>query len=244
MKNDYDYIPNIQYLNWDSRTFNLKVGKLELPISLPLTAELLSVIKLEAIKEYYDVVYIMVLNDNDITFTDTNLLFVDKKIVYSKVLCNSSCPENSQITSFSSEEPTPELYSLAFISGGHSRFKIDFHFSPGIFETMYRLWIERSVKREIADEVLVYNTLGRLSGMITYKKNMDKVQIGLIAVSEKNQGSGIGSQLIKSLEYKMFKEDCKKIEVATQGDNIQACKFYERNNYVISSITNIYHLWI
>ena len=51
-------------------------------------------------------------------------------------------------------------------------------------------------------------------------------------------------QLINRTKQTAFELGLKNIEVPTQYDNKQACRFYEACGFQIKSITNIYHFWL
>ena len=53
-----------------------------------------------------------------------------------------------------------------------------------------------------------------------------------------------GKQLINRTKQTAFELGLKYIEVPTQYDNKQACRFYEACGFQIKSITNIYHFWL
>lgn len=241
-------VPSIKYAHWDSENFNVKVGFVQIPSSTFLSIEALTFLKEKAKEEDYKVIYIMLLDNGTIqvpsNLIDFTLLHVDRKVEYTKPVFCDRRVIISQIESYKDLYPSSELYSLAIESGKYSRFKLDLNFPPDVFETMYRIWIERSVRKEIADDVLIYKEKGNIMGMLTYKKNIYNATIGLIAVSPICQHAGVGSKLIHYLETCLLKDGIKTLNVATQGNNIQARQFYERNNFSVKEITNIYHLWI
>lgn len=238
---------DIKCAYWDSENFNVKVGALQVPSSISLSVDMLHSLQKMAKKDDYELIYIMLSDNRTIQMpygnSELNLLFVDKKTTYTKIVTGEES-QTTQIRSFKDSDSLSELYLLAIESGKHSRFKLDFNFSPEVFEKMYRIWIERSVRKEIADDVLVYEEADHLRGMLTYKQFPNKAIIGLIAVSPVCQNLGIGSKLMKYLELNLFRNGITELEVVTQGHNLQACQFYERNNFNVKDVTNIYHLWL
>lgn len=53
-----------------------------------------------------------------------------------------------------------------------------------------------------------------------------------------------GKQLINRTKQTAIELGLKYIEVPTQYDNKQACRFYEACGFQVKSITNIYHFWL
>ena len=137
-----------------------------------------------------------------------------------------------------------ELRELAFASGIHSRFRVDPDMPLRCFETLYETWIQRSTRREIADEVLVCGALERVEGMITIRLDGATAHIGLIAVEAQARGKGLGKGLIRAAESWVVERGASRMEVVTQGANSEACALYERCGYRIGAEEDVYHLWI
>ena len=66
--------------------------------------------------------------------------------------------------------------------------------------------------------------------MLTYKKEENCVDIGLIAVNPTVAGRGVGSKIMQTFLSKF--EAGTHIEVATQKRNAVACRYYEKNGIV------------
>lgn len=239
----------IEHAPWDSSFFQCKIGIVHIAADTSVTTEMLSEIINKASRFQYKTIYIMLQHDNIIDNRMLNpfnncITLVDKKRIYTKAINSTDHFSYSSIQSFKSAQIPEELYSLALESGKHSRFKIDTHFPKGAFALLYKTWIERSVNNDIADDVLVHYENNKIEGFLSYKINKSVCTIGLIAVSPACQGTGIGSKLIDYLEREMSEQGVLTIDVATQSENIQACTFYEKKRFQISTITNIYHLWL
>ena len=109
---------------------------------------------------------------------------------------------------------------------------------------LYHTWIEKSVNKELADDIIIQEVEGQLAGVITVFIKNEIGYIGLVGVDSRYRGQGIGSKLIKdSLTY--FKnKSINRVEVVTQGNNKPACKLYEKHGFSILYQTDFYHFWI
>jgi dTDP-4-amino-4,6-dideoxy-D-galactose acyltransferase len=109
---------------------------------------------------------------------------------------------------------------------------------------MYALWMQNSLNKKIADEVIVYQEDKQNLGVVTLKHEAECTRIGLIAVEEATRGKQIGSHLLDAVKQEAAKQGKTSLEVATQLDNEIACRFYEKNNFNIKKIEFIYHIWL
>lgn len=230
----------IEYLSWDSDNFGIKVGNL---VFLDKVNEYsLHEAIHEAMKMDYDLLYVKGVSIPSSLLSD-KIKLVDEKVIYTQKtdLTHQSYFDNN-VDSILQQPLSKELLELAYESGKYSRYKIDERLPESVYLNLYRLWIERSLKGEIATDVLAYKSDGIIKGFITYLKKESLVEIGLISTSPDMVRIGIGSKLIKCClsnfpEGTMF-------SVATQKRNEVACRFYEKNGFSISSIEKIYHLWV
>ena len=227
----------ISCLQWDSNFFGLRIGKAEI-YSID-DIENLQNMELE-LKNQYDLIYIFNYTDKKVDF----VTLVDIKVDYAKVV--EPKEYNTHVHSYVNNSCTEQLYRLSLISGQHSRYNIDKKFPEGSYEALYRRWIEQSVCKNLADDVLVYIDNSIECGMVTYRINKEDntARIGLVAVDDAIQGKGIGSSLISSLENLLNKQGIDKLYVSTQEDNIKACRWYEKNGFSVDSKVEIYHWWI
>lgn len=135
------------------------------------------------------------------------------------------------------------LLQLAFDSGVYSRFRTDPRFTGNEFEKLYRLWMERSIRGEIADAVLVYDEGAGITGMVTVAAQKGGAEIGLIAVDGAVRGRGIGKQLIAGAEHFAAQQGCSQLRVATQAANQPAAGIYLKSGFTEFSRIYIYHWW-
>ncbi len=223
----------IKILDWDSNFFKLKVGSTD---------------KIFDIKKAnnFDLIYCFSApEDNQLNnfYTQIGGKLVDKKVVYTKKCSEKHIILPESIIEIYSENDNPTLNSLATQSGNHSRFKHDSLLPNNSYERLYHIWLKKSLSREIAHHVYSYRVNNEDAGFITLNIKNDIIDIGLIAVNEKFRGKGIGKKLMLCAEYIGQQNEIKQIKVATQKDNISACKFYEALKFKETNTVNIYHYW-
>jgi len=222
----------IKRLDWDSNFFNLKIGE---------------IIYDENYKEIdisdYDLIYGVSNEDFQLKLSGFENTFSETKIIFIKSP-KADIPISESI--FKLDEAIidrKELYLLAYESGKNSRFFLDKKFDEKHFKKLYRAWIDNSISKKIADEVLVYFEENKLKGFVTYKTNNSTAFVGLIAVNPNNQGKGVGAKLLRFLENSAFEKEIKEIIIPTQLSNVQACSFYQKQGYSIKNKTYIKHYW-
>ena len=222
-------------LDWDSEFFGLNIGRIDWrnnqePIVLS-KEELLD----------YNLIYVFVHHGQLVPLNDAKL--VDSKVIYrKKIIARTSMHQN--VVAYTDSRPNEELYDLALQSGVYSRFRLDGNFPAGSYEKLYRRWIEQSVCKVMADDVLCYYDGGKILGMVTVDVKDNIGSIGLVAVDVTSRGKGVGSVLLSAVDAYFSDKGISSVEVATQLNNLTACSWYERNGYKVASVTDIYHLWI
>lgn len=238
---------NYALLDWDTDFFGYPVGNITASSLQP--SELSALMK-NAKANHVRVLYWMV-EPNDV---DSNTLaleaggyLADKKVTYVCDLSTLPADKPQQLTmvhEYTNENTSTELYDLAIQAGMYSRFKCDPKFDEKAFENMYKIWIDRSVKKEIADAVLVIEDNKVVVGLATVGTKNDRGDIGLVAVDTHYRGKGYGLALIQAAQYWFVDHGYTVSQVVTQGDNTGACGLYEKAGYSIESTKNVYHIWI
>jgi len=220
----------IKELYWDSNFFGYKVGRIDINDNQSVISNFE--------KTNYRLVYVF--SELEIV----NLSPIDKKVNFEKIIRSSIEIDNEIIEFDCTKHNYSELLNLAYLSGIYSRFNLDKAFSESDFKRMYQIWIDESIKKNIAFSILVRIIDKTIAGFVTIeKKNENTSRIGLISVAPNFQGKGIASQLIFSAEKESSLHGYKNLEVATQYNNKPAMQLYKKNGFAIKSITNIYHIW-
>lgn len=139
---------------------------------------------------------------------------------------------------------TPELEALALASGHRSRFLTDARVPRHVFPELYLAWIQRSVRHEIADDVLVMQVGGKPIALVTLAVKAGLGEIGLVAVHESQRGRGLGRLLMAAAEASAIARGASHLEVVTQGVNAGACALYAASGYAVVKEEAVYHVWM
>ena len=225
----------IRELEWDSNFFELNIGELNTLDNKTL------IIK----DDSYDLIYIKSNIEFEIVDSHYTLSYKEIKSTFSKDLKKLNLFNPSNLYNFYDLEGfnLDNLYSLAFLSGKHSRFKKDVKISPNRFDNLYMKWVDNAINKTFNDYFIVYKYKDQIVGMLTMKIHNDFAQIGLIAVSEELAGLGIGSKLLFEAENFCVNNNILELRIPTQKENIEACLFYEKKGYNIIDETIIKHAW-
>lgn len=169
-------------------------------------------------------------------------ILADTKTIYSKVT-QAHSGFQTQIEEYHESVPGKKLIELGLQAGAYSRFRIDKNFVNNEFERLYTRWIINSVNKKMALMTIVALLENEIVGMITINGKKKCAEIGLVAVDKNFEGKGIGSDLIGFSDNIAFHMNFKEIKVTTQQQNARACRLYEKCNFTIEHITNVYHFW-
>jgi len=234
-------------LEWDSKFFGYKVASLRLQNhKFNKVGTIIKKLKEQDVR----LAYIFVSPEDEISnynIMKLSGLLVDQKITFFIRLNEAETyPDCKFIKPYTLNYSSEKLKLIALQSGIYSRFKVDPNFKNKEYEKLYTEWIDKSVRREIADEVLVYREEkdGDEKGLITLGTKGNSGSIGLLAVDEAARGKSIGRKLVQS-SFLYFKEKrISIVEVVTQAENKSACGFYGSMDFKFKETINIYHLWI
>ena len=230
---------DILVLQWDSEFFGLRIGRVNLQTKTDVE-QLLS--RHKELKQQFDLLYVF--DINAVSFTADGARLVDEKILYSKP-CEPR-QKHAEVSFYKGTTPSDNLYRLALVCGGCSRFKLDERFPKGSYERLYHRWIENACPKEGSNkQILLFKDAHDVArGMITIDYQGELGHIGLVAVDTEVQHQGIGSKIMSTLDGYLFERGIKTIEVPTQTANTDAVRWYEKNGFVVQSKTPIYHWWL
>lgn len=221
----------VKKLTWDSDFFKKNIGQID-------ASEFKKANLLE-----YDLIYVTSQTDFNIVIQDFECTFEEVKVVFEKKNLTTANLDSHIFSVAEVNVNLEDLYVLAYESGKYSRFLLDYNFSKLEFETMYKMWVDNSISKKIATDVLVYIENQKLLGFVTYKIDNKNAHIGLIAVHPNAQGKGIGKKLLARAEHIAQIQHCHVMQIPTQQQNKEACTFYSKQQYNVSSETYIKHYW-
>lgn len=232
-------------LDWDSHLFGYGIASIRPDC---MTHDELDKVIHELKKNRIRLLYCFVNPDDELSINsieEASGKLVDTKITFFTSISRDIKYQKSDfIRPYDLKYTSGELKKLAFQSGLFSRFKIDPNFQNYEFEKLYTEWIEKSVRKEISDEVLVYYEDNIEKGFVTVAIKKNTGVVGLIAVDEGERGKSIGKKLMNAVLTYLSEKNTYMVEVATQKANEAACRFYETLGFEIKNTINVYHLWI
>jgi dTDP-4-amino-4,6-dideoxy-D-galactose acyltransferase len=229
----------VKKLAWDSEFFNLRIGRADLS-SAEDTEALEGQKKL--LKDNYDLIYVFA--NHGIGLHSPGAKLIDEKVVFALENTNQVEYYKDVMIWNSEQGVTKDLLHLALVSGKYSRFKLDKEFPAGSYERLYTRWIEQSVNHIMATEVFCYMIDDKPKGLVTLDRKDGMGTIGLVAIHEECQNRGVGSLMMRHVINYAQQSRCEHLSVATQLNNLPACKLYEKNGFKIDSITDVWHWWL
>lgn len=175
---------------------------------------------------------------------------VDRRVIFTRELCEADAgwsPEGTdcRVVEWPRGAAGPELTVLAVEASAYSRFRTDPRMAPGRCDELYRIWIERSARGELADVVHVaLDARGDLAGLVTAQVTGDLAHIGLVAVGRRRRGQGVGSLLLRTSLAWMSCGGARRAQVATQRANTGARRLYEGVGFAVSAERPVFHFWM
>ncbi len=172
---------------------------------------------------------------------------VDVKTTFAMKLSGHEfhAPNSSfRVDSYRAGAASPGLIALAIQAGEHSRFAVDPQIPRIKFEELYKIWIEKSVARTRAADVLVARRADDIAGVITVGKEGTKGQIGLVAVDRLWRGRTAGETLICAALDWFVRNGQATAQVVTQGSNLAALRLYSKCGFSIEKQEYYYHFWL
>lgn len=221
---------HIERLKWDSSFFQKEIGKIEISRKEDLS--------LEEVKAF-DLVYVFSQND------DLGFKLMDRKVLYVINDLKKEPFSTIDIEFYDNKNDNyQELLDLTLQSGEYSRFKLDSNFTHNEYVKLYTEWINGSIDKRLATDIIVKRLDGKIVGFSTLsKKEDDMADIGLVAVSRNYRGKGIAKELILNAINLAKIQGYKELQVATQFDNVPANELYKKCGFSQFSLTYIYHIW-
>ncbi len=236
-----------QFLQWDTDFFGKRIG---LVLGNYLTPERVQLIDTWAQDNAMDCLYFLANTDNpasvrlaeDAGFRFQSVrLWLERKVADFEAIALPPV-EGLTVRPCQSSDLEP-LRPVARKSYTWTRFYNDPCFSEEQCETLYDIWLTRSIRKEIADEVVVAEQDGQPVGYITCKLSAGEGVIMLVGVAENARGAKIGQRVMHGTLAWFASQNVSTVSLATQGHNVAAVRFYERLGFISRSVQFWYHKW-
>jgi dTDP-4-amino-4,6-dideoxy-D-galactose acyltransferase len=231
------------FLDWDSKFFSRRIGRLNCSrLDDATVAEAFQWCREERI----DCLYFLADSNHAATCAlaeKNGFALTDVRVTLERTLV----PGDKQNPPSTEVRPGREgdLASLRGIAqGAHrdTRFYSDPHFDRALCDRLYQTWIENSF-HGFAQAVLVAEVDNKAVGYLTIHSKSQESQIGLLGIDPGYQGRGLGANLIRGFLAWSLAQRANRSTVVTQGKNVAAQRFYQRNGFVIASLQLWYHRW-
>lgn len=224
---------NIIRLDWDSDFFGYEIGCFTtIDSCIPLEKDLR--------QAGFRLIYIMSQNKLRYNYID---LMDEKAFLKCEIDSNNLTIQKSTESFNPSIHSKQELLELNLKSGIFSRFYKDENFSNAEYEKLYNKWIVNCLEDNDNFEILVKIINSNIAGFVALKVKENSLDIQLLAVDPLFRGLGIGSLLLNDSKQFTLKKGFKNISVTTQLNNIPAINLYQKNDFSVTNIKNIYHYW-
>lgn len=166
------------------------------------------------------------------------------RVQFSQTLSRAKTPDNAlnAIQAINPESSSKTLYELAIASGIYSRFRLDPQLNI-YFECLYRYWLDLAFREPENYFLLAMPDENGFSGLLLGSIRGTTGRIELFAVAEVARQRGIGQALWQQAVTRFLRHEVNSVSVATQQENLGACRFYEKIGFLLESSNAIWHLW-
>jgi len=235
----------IKYLEWDSVFFGLRIAQV---VSSQLSTDTLAAISAACRVQKIDCLYFLASPEDTATIRlaeAEGFHLVDIRLTLERQVKASAVPwqpESADIR-MATVADIPALRLIAAANHRDSRFYHDGRFPVMRCDELYATWIEKSCQ-DYADAVLVadYGT-GAAGYLSCHLRDGGVGQIGLVGVSNRCQGKGLGKQLLHESLRWFAAAGAAHVKVITQGRNLAAQRLYQKSGFLTSSLQLWYHKW-
>lgn len=251
---DGNWLFGLKHLDWDSRHFGLKMGKI-LPFITPdanphnkktlqLAQTLLDDLLKEARNADYSYLSVLVHPQDTVgqlTLSAAGFELMDTTVLYSLDLKNlpkaSNTEKNSKVNIRKADEKDLLcLQNIAETCFGNRQYNINrFNSDPNLdqekVKDLYKQWLYNSLGgRNMADVVFVAEKDNKIAGFVTLQLDPDKklADIPLNAVNPEYSGLGIYKQMIDHVVDYVSKNNFETLEIWTHATNFAVHKTWRK----------------
>lgn len=226
----------INELIWDSKLLNRKIGELKVASeSLPQIETAIGEAKKDEFKyiicklQSQQTALIKLLESLGFYLSDIGVTWEIKsdKFLFKKLNDSSDIREIIKIATEKDISMLKEMVKSLFLD---SRFYNDPFFSKKAADNIYQMWIENSVRGDVADIVFLIPNMG----FVTCKRSSHSSgEIALIGLKKDFRGKGIGTILIEEAIKWFRMQGINFVSVRTQLKNLNSMNFYLRLGFYI-----------
>ena len=227
----------IEYLDWDSRFFGFKIGRLELQSTCIITEHQVGNWRSEG----YTCLYIDSATEVEISNRSSATLnpMSSRCLLQRETRAPQLNPEVKILT-----QVTDGIIELGIHAGKHSRFMCDDHFNKKKTTALYAMWIRESLHGKMGDEIYFIGTEINPLGLIAFTNKKSHMQIGLLAVAPGMRNQGIAKKLLTASDHFANAYQLPFMNLYTQGNNIAAQHLFAQDGFTQISSINQFHLWM
>jgi ribosomal protein S18 acetylase RimI-like enzyme len=235
------------YLEWDTNFFGVRIAR---ALDDVLSEDSARLIDIWCQENCIDCLYLLARSDNlSVTMMAEKFgySFVDIRVTYVRDVAVGDIVRSGKpkmLVRLCQPEDLSKLCEIAHNCHTDSRFYFDVHFPTHLCNSLYETWLIRSCEG-YADAVFVASLNGVPVGYITC--HLDEINesgnIGLLGVDERSWRIDVGRMLIDRALNWFAGRDIHYVSVVTQGRNIGAQHFYQKQGFRTSSVMLWYHKW-
>lgn len=238
----------IRLLDWDTAFFGVRIARIN---QVTLTPSEASLVDAWCTREHIDCVYFLAEDEAQTVRTaEQNAYeFRDIRLTFGLSLAGEAVPmpavPRGMVIRSAALGDLKALEPFVVNTFTHSRFYRDPHFSQERCDELYRVWLERSIRSEIADAAFVLEFESNPAAYITLETSSEKdtAAIGLLGVSPRLYGRGVGQLLVQQAQAVCQQRGFGKMTVVTQGRNIAAQRLYQKAGFRTVDMKLWYHKW-
>ncbi len=173
--------------------------------------------------------------------------FVDIRLTMVGPACERQPPPAPNVSyRLGRESDLPSLLPIASASHRLSRFYADARFGRRKADSMYEIWLEKSMAGEMADAVVVAEFAGESVGYLTCMVDRPiaaEGNMGLAGIAGAARGQGIGIGIFQYALAWFQQQGLERVNVVTQGSNVVAQRIYQRLGFKTRSVELWFHKW-
>ena len=226
-------------LQWDTEFFGVTSAKVIL--RKPLTR-----MEWDSLKERFgEYQFISIENHNSEPInaqfigTDTTAFLADVNIQFKKKV-DAACDKPEGIKLYKAMERDERIVEMAEFP--LSKFTEDPELAKRGGADVYRQWLINSFGKPEKFYAVAEND-GEINGYLLHSYSDRTCTVELIAVSSKRAKGGIGTGLMKAVEYAACQRGCDELKVGTQMRNTGAINFYQKCGCKQVGCHQVYHMW-